>query len=350
MTLRAQITHRRGELQLLVDLDLSDDIVAVLGPNGAGKTTLLRLLAGLEPIDQGRIELDGKILDDPSAGIFVPPDRRPIGMVFQDYQLFPFLSATDNVAFGLRARRVPRASARREADEWLARVGLAELASLRPGALSGGQSQRVALVRALATEPDLLLLDEPLAALDVTSKGDVRRELRTHLSTVRGTRLVVTHDPVDAAVLADQVLILENGAVTQSGTMSEIALRPRTPYIAELVGINFFKGTAGDGVVTLDSGASIVIAEHATEGEVCIAIHPRSVTLLLEEPGGSARNNWRGRITDLEDLGERIRVRLESSPALVAEVTAASARELGLVEGKEVVATVKATEIDVYRD
>ena len=350
MTLRAHIAHRRGELRLLVDLDLGDEIVAVLGPNGAGKTTLLRLLAGLEPIDSGRIELDGNVLDDPSTGIFVPSERRPIAMVFQDYQLFPFLSARDNVAFGLRARGVARASARRAADEWLARVGLQASASLRPGALSGGQSQRVALVRALATEPDLLLLDEPLAALDVSAKSNTRRELRTHLARVRGTRLVVTHDPVDAAVLADRVLILEDGAVTQSGTMSEIALRPSTQYIADLVGINFFRGIAHGGVVTLDSGATIVIAEHQTEGEVCLTIHPRSVTLLVEEPSSSARNHFRGGITDLEDLGDRIRVRIETSPPLVAEITDTSMRELGLSRGKEVVAAVKATEVDVYRD
>lgn len=350
MTLLARINHHRGDLRLDVDLYVKDEVVAILGPNGAGKSSLLRLLAGLEPIESGRIELDGHVLDDPTDGVFVPPERRPVGVVFQDYQLFPFLSARDNVAFGLRAQHISRAAARRRADEWLARVGLTEFAALRPGALSGGQAQRVALVRALATEPDLLLLDEPLAALDVTAKGDIRRELRTHLASIPGTRLVVTHDPVEAASLANRVLILENGSITQSGTMAEIALHPKSKYIAELVGINFFRGMARDGIVTLESGVAIVIPEHATDGEVCIAVHPRSVTLLLGEPAGSARNHWKGRVTDLENLGERIRVRLATPVPLVAEITAASASELGIVVGKEVLATLKATEIDVYRD
>ena len=201
-----------GTFRLDVELTTkSGETVAVLGPNGSGKTTLFRCLAGLLPIDGGRIELDGEPLDDPAHDVFVRPERRPVAVVFQDYLLFPNLTALENVAFGLRARGVAKAEARARATAWLERVGLADHAHHRPRALSGGQAQRVALARALATEPRLLLLDEPLAALDAGTRGDVRRDLRRHLATFDGVRLLVTHDPVDAYALADRVVILEAG-------------------------------------------------------------------------------------------------------------------------------------------
>ncbi|HLQ61541.1 MAG TPA: ABC transporter ATP-binding protein, partial [Candidatus Acidoferrales bacterium] len=193
--------HVKARLQLgTLDLELElaaepGEVVALLGPNGAGKTTLLKVLAGLQPLDAGRVELDGAVLDDPEQGAFVPPERRPVGFVFQDYLLFPHLSVLENVEFGLRSRRLPEPRAR--ALEWLRRVGLQELATARPAALSGGQAQRVGLARALATQPRLLLLDEPLAALDATTRAGVRRQVKQHLETFEGIRLVVTHDPLE---------------------------------------------------------------------------------------------------------------------------------------------------------
>jgi molybdate transport system ATP-binding protein len=348
MTLSAQVRSRRGSLELSVDLDVEDEIVAVLGPNGAGKTSLFRVLAGLDALDAGRITLDKVVLDDPTTGEFVRPEARSVGMVFQDYLLFPFLSARDNVAFGLRSRGTSRKQAREIADTWLERIGLSGLGDAKPAALSGGQAQRVALARAVVTNPKLILLDEPLAALDASVRGEIRRDLRTHLQGIGGARLIVTHDPVDAAVLADRVVILEHGSITQLGSMSEIALHPRTPYVAELVGLNYFRGDAHDGVVTLPTGAEIVIADRAVVGEVCVAIHPHAVTVLLAEQAGSARNHWRGTISAVDNLGDRVRVRIDSAVPLVAEITTAAMTELNLVPGTAVIATAKATEISTY--
>lgn len=348
MTLDAHIERQRGTLELELDLHVDDEIVAILGPNGAGKTSLFRVLAGLDALDAGRIVLDGVVLDDPATNEFIRPEARSVGMVFQDYLLFPFLSARDNVAFGLRSRGTSGSEARAVADDWLARVGLGGVGDSKPDALSGGQAQRVALARAVATSPKLLLLDEPLAALDASAKGEIRRELSSHLAEIGGARLLVTHDPVDAAALADRVVILESGHITQTGPMEEIALHPRTPYVAELVGLNYFRGKADDGVVTLESGAAIVIADRTVTGEVGIVIHPRSVTVLVQEPTGSARNHWRGRITAIDHLGDRVRVRIDAAVPLVAEITATSAAELDLALGSEVIATAKATEITTY--
>ena len=203
--LAARVGVSLGSLELDVDLTVHDgEVVAVLGPNGAGKTTLLRALAGLVALDRGRIEVDGVVLDEPDTGTFVSVEHRPVGVVFQDYLLFAHLSALENVAFGLRARGTPKTEARRAAMTLLDRFGLADHAHHRPRALSGGQAQRVALARALATGPRLLLLDEPLAALDATTRRDVRRDLRRQLASFGGARILVTHDPVDAYALADQ--------------------------------------------------------------------------------------------------------------------------------------------------
>jgi molybdate transport system ATP-binding protein len=346
VTLALDVGVTVGTFDLSVELEVGDEVVAVLGPNGAGKSTLLRAVAGLRPVDAGRIAIDGEVVDDAERRTFVPPQRRPVGVVFQDYLLFPFLSARDNVAFGLRSRKVPKREAARRADEWLARVGLADKADARPGELSGGQAQRVALARAIVTEPAVLLLDEPLAALDAGARVDVRRELRTHLAGSAGARLIVTHDPVDASVLADRVVILEGGRVVQSGRMDEVAAHPRSRYVADLIGINLYRGVARDGIVT-SGRAELVIADRAVAGEVHVALHPRAVALHLHDPEGSPRNHWRGRIADLDDLGDRVRVRLEGDLPIVAEVTPASVAELGLAVGLAVTATAKASELSV---
>lgn len=322
---------------------------AIVGPNGAGKTTLLRALAGLRALSAGCIDLDGTILDEPATGTYVPPELRPVGVMFQDDLLFPHLDALDNVAFGLRTRGRNRREARRIGADWLERVGLAGREHARPGDLSGGQAQRVALARALAPDPALLLLDEPLAALDATTRNDVRRDLRRHLATFPGVRLLVTHDPVDAAVLADRIVVLDDGRVTQSGTPGEITARPRTRWVAELTGTNLFAGTAaGDGTITLDSGGTLVCADRTEPGAVFAAAHPRTIALHRERPHGSARNTWSGLVTAVEPVGDRYRVRVDATPPVVAEVTASAVRDLGLVERTPVWVAVKATELDVY--
>jgi molybdate transport system ATP-binding protein len=324
--------------------------MAVIGANGAGKTTLLRALAGLRPLSRGRIDLDGVVLDEPDTGTYVPPEGRPVGVVFQDDLLFPHLSALDNVAFGLRRGGRRRAEARRLAGEWLERVGLAGRERARPAELSGGQAQRVALARALALNPSLLLLDEPLAALDATTRIETRRELRRHLATFAGVRVLITHDPVDAAVLADRIVVLDAGRVAQVGTPAEITARPRSRWVAELIGTNFFAGTAAGAHVSLDGGGLLTIADRVTAGRVFAVAHPRAVSVHRHRPEGSARNAWPGRIDSVEPLGDRLRVRIEAAPAIVAEVTAGAAAEIGLVAGADVWVAVKATEIDVYQE
>jgi molybdate transport system ATP-binding protein len=287
------------------------------------------------------------VLEDTAAGTRIPSQRRPVGVVFQDGLLFPHLSVLDNVAFGLRARGASRSKARGDAMEWLARLDLAGLAGARPEQLSGGQAQRVALARALATNPRLLLLDEPLSALDVAARAEVRRELVRHLRSFAGIRLLVTHDPLEAMALADRLLVLEEGRIVQSGTPAEVRERPRSRYAADLVGVNLFRGRARSGVVELPSGGRIVAAG-AGEGDVFAVVHPRSVALHRQVPEGSPRNVWEVTAERVDLEGERVRVLLGGSVPLVAEVTGAAADELRLAEGGSVWATVKATEVTSY--
>ena len=349
MSLDAAIKVDLGTFHVDVELRVErGEMLAILGPNGAGKTTVLRALAGLVPIKRGRITVDGLVVDDPAAGTFVPVERRPIGVVFQDYLLFAHLSATENVAFGLRARGMPRGEARQRAGQWLERIGLATHAGHRPGTLSGGQSQRVALARALATDPRLLLLDEPLAALDVGTRAEVRRDLRRHLASFDGMRVMVTHDPVDAYALADRIAILDDGRIVQSGTIAEVTAHPRSRYVADLVGTNLVMGRVDGGVLTTTSGASVVIAD-APAGESFAVIRPQAISLhRTNDAAGSARNVWSGVVVDIDRLGERARVRLDGVLPLTAEVTVAALEALAVRPGDEVCAAVKATDILVY--
>ena len=348
MSLQAQLQARVGSFELDVDLSIAPgEVVALLGPNGAGKTSVLRALAGLLTIDAGRIALDGIVLDEPANAIRMPVEQRPIGVVFQDYLLFPHLSVLENVAFGLRSRGVGRTTATARARSWLDRVGLGPAANRKPGSLSGGQAQRVALVRALATDPALLLLDEPMAALDVSTRVELRRELRQHLESFGGVRLLVTHDPVEAMAMADRLIVLEHGRVLQTGSPAEVTQRPRSRYVADLVGVNLFRGTARQNVITISGGGSLT-AVGVTDGDVFAVVHPRTVALYRARPDGTPRNVWEGRATDLDLQGDRVRVRLQGSPSIVAEVTPAAVRELGLDRGDQVWIGVKATEVVVY--
>src|SRR5437762_1554512 len=346
--LKAQVAVRLGALDLDVAIEApAGEIVAVLGPNGAGKTTLLRALSGLVPLNAGRVALDDVVLEDVARDIHLPPERRPIGVVFQDYLLFPHLSVLENVAFGLRARGVAAREARVAAASWLDRLGVADYAQARPQTLSGGQAQRVALARALAVDPRLLLLDEPLAALDASSRGAVRRDLKRHLASFAGIRIVITHDPLEAVALADRLVIVERGRVVQTGSAAEVTQRPRSRYVADLVGVNLFRGVATAGHVVLVGGAVVQSAD-GVEGEVFATIHPRAVALHRTRPEGSPRNVWRGHASALDFQGDRVRVGVEGEMSIVAEVTPAAVRDLDLAEGGEVWVSVKATEIGVY--
>ena len=348
MTLEARVGAGVAAFEIDVELGVAaGELVAVLGPNGAGKTSLLRALAGLLPLRTGRVILDGVVLEDPAAGIRVPSERRPIGLVFQEYLLFPHLSVRENVAFGLRARGMARAVALGEADRWLERVGLSGEGDRKPASLSGGQAQRVALARVLALNPALLLLDEPMAALDASTRIEFRRDLRRHLESFRGVRLLVTHDPVEAMAMADRLVVVEQGRVLQSGTPADVTQRPRSRYVADLVGVNLFRGRASQNVITLADGGSLTAAG-AADGDVFAVVHPRTVALYRTRPDGTPRNVWEGRAVDLDLEGDRVRVRLSGIPSIVAEVTPAAVRELGLDRGDQVWVAVKATEVSVY--
>ncbi|WP_067812963.1 ABC transporter ATP-binding protein [Nocardia inohanensis] len=347
MTLHAELRVERGDFRLDIDVTAEPgEVVALLGPNGAGKSTALRALAGLLPLTGGRITVADRVWDAPPA-VFVPAERRQAGVVFQDYLLFQHLSALENVAFGLRARGMRRAPARARAATWLERVGLADHMNRTPRALSGGQAQRVALARALATEPQLLLLDEPLAALDASTRLQVRADLAHHLSDYPGHTILVTHDPLDAMVLADRLVILEQGTVVQQGAPAEIARRPRSEYVANLVGLNLFRGAAEGTTVTIDTGGTLTAAGAST-GPVFLAFPPTAVSLHPEQPSGSPRNTWPVTVTGLEQHANTTRVRLDGAPPVLADITPAAVADLRLHPGMRLWAAVKATEIHSY--
>lgn len=353
MSLNAHISLSLGAFDLDVQFSVDPgEVVALLGPNGAGKSTVLRAVAGLAPLDAGRITLDDLVLDDPVADVFVNADARPVGVVFQDYLLFAHLSALENVAFGLRARGMPRAQARTVAAEWLNRMGLGDHATHRPAQLSGGQAQRVALARALATQPRLLLLDEPLAALDAGTRAEVRSDLRRHLATFGGMRIMVTHDPIDAFALADRVIVIEGGRVSQTGSLAEVTAQPRSRYVADLVGVNLLSGDITHGVLTTSAGAQIVSSYGADEptpnGSALVAIRPQSIVLHPEHPIGSTRNVWPVTVVDIDQYADRVRVRLDGPVPLVAEITPGALAALSLQPGSQVWAAVKASETMAY--
>ncbi|MFE9406693.1 ABC transporter permease [Streptomyces sp. NPDC006530] len=316
--------------------------IAVVGENGAGKTTLLRALLGLTPRAHAELRLGA--LDVTSLA----PHRRGVAWVPQDGALFPHLSALANTAYGLRAQGVARGEARAEARRWLDRLGVGHLAHRKPAQLSGGQAQRVALARALAARPRLLLLDEPLAALDQTTRAHVRHTLRTHLAGFAGVCLIVTHDPVEAVSLADRVLVLEAGRTLQDAPPAEVTRHPRSPWVARMLGRNAWAGEArGDGLA-LAGGGRIVAAERLSEGSRALAIiAPESVSVHRRRPDGSPRNVWPGTVREITASGSRLRVLIGSaeSPDLIAEITPDAAAELGLAEGAAVWSSVKATEV-----
>ncbi len=360
--LQAEIILQRGDFRLEATLAVQPgEVLAVLGPNASGKTTLLRILAGLLAVTEGRVALSDEIWDDARTQQFVPATERSVGLVFQDYRLFPHLSVLDNVAFAVRARGTRRGPARRTAEVYLDRLGLSELAARRPDQLSGGQAQRVALARALAMQPRMLLLDEPLAALDARTRLELRTQLRQQLTAFSGPSIVVTHDPLEALVLADRILVLEAGRIVQEGAPGEVARRPATEYVARLMGLNLYSGVLVDrpaGRIELNDGGVLFAVGQGTDDApasgtpMLVVLAPAAIALHLNRPGpGSSRNVWTGVVSGVELLTDRVRVAVvghPGQPGALVDVTPAAVAELGLSAGQQIWLSAKATEVIAY--
>ena len=326
-----RLALRSFELSLALGVERT---VALVGPSGAGKSSVLRVIAGLARPEAGRVDLDGEVWVDVERRTFRPPEERRVGLVFQEYALFPHLSVRQNVAFGGKAR----------ADELLERFGLSHLAAARPGNLSGGERQRVALARALARDPGVLLLDEPLAALDAHTKASVRVELEELLRGLDLPTLIVTHDYEDAVALADTVGVLVEGRLRQLGSPAELVARPDDPFVASFTGANLLRGHAErleDGLtsIRLESG-EVVYSTDLARGKVGVVVYPWDVVVGRVQVDASAMNLLAGEIASVVQVGNRVRVRIGP---LTAEVTAASAEKLELVRGGTAFVSFKAT-------
>jgi molybdate transport system ATP-binding protein len=345
--LELEAQDRLGPLDLDVTLEVAGGCLALTGPSGAGKTTVVRIAAGLRRPRRGRVTCGEEVWLDTEHRIALAPERRRCGVVFQDYALFPHLDARDNVAYALR--RLPRAERRRRAEELLDRFGLLPRAAARPRELSGGERQRVALARALAVEPRALLLDEPLAALDAHTRAGARRELGATLRGAGVPALLVTHDFAEAALLADEVAVIDRGRIVQRGTPAALATAPASAFVADLTGATVLTGTARPGpggltLVALDGGGEVASTDTAT-GPVAASVHPWEIAL---EPAGaaahgSARNRLEVRVETVTVLGNRARLGLAAPQPLSAELTGESIAALALAPGRSVVATWKAT-------
>jgi molybdate transport system ATP-binding protein len=355
----------RGSFRLEADLRADPgEVLGILGPNGAGKTTLLRALSGLDPLTSGSISLGDLTLDDVATDTFVPAQRRPVGLVFQNYRLFPHLDVRDNVAYAPRVQGAGRRQAREAADTWLERLDLTALATRRPHQISGGQAQRVALARALAADPRFLLLDEPLSALDAKTRLDVRAQLRSHLDEFAGPVVIITHDPLEAMIMADRLVVIENGRVVQQGSPAEVARQPATQYVARLVGLNLYTGTleVATAVVSLDVGGTFTVTwgdddpgASARTGQstrpVLVVLRPSAITILTARPTqASPRNVWQGTVAALELLADRVRVQVDATPPALVDISAAAVADLALRPGTAVWLSAKATETEAYPD
>ncbi|MEO5781398.1 MULTISPECIES: sulfate/molybdate ABC transporter ATP-binding protein [Arthrobacter] len=347
MTVRiaASVTARGFDVELSL---APGETIAVLGPNGAGKSTLLSVIAGLVRPDAGRAEVDGRVLFELGHGAetWTAPHRRGTALLAQEALLFPHLSALDNVAFGPRSAGATKDAARETAGRWLDEVDAGDLASRRPHQLSGGQAQRVAVARALAAGPEVLLLDEPMAALDIHAAPLLRRLLKRVLAGRRA--IIVTHDVLDAYMLADRVIVLEDGKITEQGPVRDVLRRPRSRFAAGLAGVNLVAGTTTATGIRSAEGLDIA-GQHdlaPVPGLAGVAAFPPSaVSVFLDAAHGSPRNSFRVRITDLEPHGDQIRVRAGD---LAADVTPAASADLGLAPGLEVFFVVKAAAVAIY--
>jgi molybdate transport system ATP-binding protein len=331
-----------------VDLAVAEgQTLAILGPNGSGKSTVLSVVAGILRADRGRATLDGTTLFDTADGVWAAPHERGTGLLAQDPLLFPHLDVIDNVAFGPRSSGASRTRSRELARTWLDAVDAGQLAGRRPSALSGGQAQRVAIARALAAEPRLLLLDEPMSALDITVVPAMRQVLRRVLTG--RTAVIVTHDVLDALLLADHVVVMEHGRVVEQGPTKDVLARPRSSFGAGIAGLNLARGHVEAGAVHTPRG--LVVAglhgdEEVPDGAAAVAVFsPGAVSVHRERPTGSPRNVWATTIRELEPRGSQVRVQTDE---MSADVTAPVVAELDLMPGTEIFFAIKASEVAIY--
>ena len=341
--MRAVVENRGVDIEFAVS---AGEVLAVLGPNGAGKSTTLHVIAGLVRPDDGVVRVGDRVLTDTATGTHVATHDRQVGLLLQDPLLFPHLSVGANVAFSPR-------SSRADAARWLDEVEASDLADRMPRQLSGGQAQRIALARALAAEPQVLLLDEPLAGLDVRVAASMRKLLSHVLVRDGRSAVLITHDLVDVLTLADTVLILEDGRIVEKGSTAAVLAAPRSRFGARFAGVNLVVGTAGtDGVLTTPWG----LAWHGVSGPDTVAgrpavalFSPAAVAVYRDKPRGSPRNTVAVTVAELDSRGPAIRVRAEEqpdgAPGLAADITADSAAEMRLTPGEHVYFSVKAQEV-----
>jgi len=346
--------HRLGGFELEVTLEAQPSrVTVVVGESGSGKSSLLRLVAGLLAPDVGRVVVDGEAWCDAERGRSVPPEARSVGWVPQSLALFPHLSVAENVAFGPRAARLAEREVRSRTRRALERFGLEPFATRRPHQLSGGQQQRVALARAVVLEPRVLLLDEPLSALDVVARRELRAELRRTLAGMPCVTLFVTHSPAEALALGDDIAVMEHGTITQLGSRDAFARHPGSAYVAEFLGLNLLEGfvrsrAPGDHAVVRVGEHDIVVADPGHDGRVRMVVHPHDVVLSRHAPEGSARNVWQARVEELVPEppgGERIRILLDTSPPVAAQLLKSSVDGMELAPGVPVWASFKATAV-----
>lgn len=325
------------------------ETIALVGPTGCGKTTCLMIIAGFVMPDWGKVQFGDRVLCDTDAGIFVPPEKRNIGLVFQDYALFPHMTVQENVAYGIRGKGVKGRKLKEGVSAALKLVGIERLAGRKPRDLSGGEKQRLALARTVALEVPVMLLDEPVSALDPHTRDSVRRELKALIKSLGRTTIVVTHDPIDALSLGKRICVLEDGKIQQIGEQMELLLYPKTEFVARFMGSNFFTGTVTeegrDGLREISVDGAKVLTVDPAEGEVSVSFLPSDVALSLTVPSGSPLNVFQGVVEDIVHLGNRVRVSVRSHMAIVAEVTHRSFDSLGLREGQTVYASIKATAV-----
>ena len=342
----------RAEFSIDAEIEVAAGrTAALLGPNGAGKSSVLGAIAGLVDLPAGSevsVTLGDRVLEDTATGRWTPPESRRVGVVFQEHRLFNHMNVLDNVAFGPRSAGRRTGDARRVATQWIELLGVSALSGRRPHELSGGEAQKVAIARSLAASPDALLLDEPLAALDVTTRSEVRRVLREQLDSFTGPQLLVTHDPSDAFLLADTLFVIEDGRITQRGTPDDIRRSPATPYVAALAGTNLYAGSAAGGSVLLaDHDHAFTITDSSVAGAVLLTVHPTAVSLHPERPSGSQRNVWSTTVELIEPLGDIVRITLGGPVPMAVDVTPGAVTSLGLHPSSPIWAAVKATEITV---